>query len=222
MPKTDSATKITILIADDHPMVREGLRSMLTAPDLTIIGEAGSGQEAVAQVKALRPDVVLMDIRMPDMDGIAALEALKEAQVLSRVIMVTTYRNTAFLLRALAAGADGFVLKDIPRNDLLATVRAVASGAARVDQQFLQQVLRDLAETQPLEAGETALLEPLTPREMDVLRLLVEGLTNQAIGHALGLSPGTVKGYVQTIVQKLNAADRTQAAVKAIRLGLVK
>jgi DNA-binding NarL/FixJ family response regulator len=214
--------KITILIADDHPMVREGLRSMLTAPDLTIIGEAGSGQEAVAQVKALRPDVVLMDIRMPDMDGIAALEAIKEAHVPSRVIMVTTYRNTAFLLRALAAGADGFVLKDIPRNDLLATVRAVASGAARVDQQFLQQVLRDLAETQPIEAGETEHLEPLTPREMDVLRLLVEGLTNQAIGHALGLSPGTVKGYVQTITQKLNAADRTQAAVKAIRLGLIK
>lgn len=222
MSLPDPKFTITLLIADDHPMVREGLRSMLTAPDLTIIGEAGSGQEAVAQVKALRPDVVLMDIRMPDMDGIAALEALKEAQVLSRVIMVTTYRNTAFLLRALAAGADGFVLKDIPRNDLLATVRAVASGAARVDQQFLQQVLRDLAETQPIEAGETERLEPLTPREMDVLRLLVEGLTNQAIGHALGLSPGTVKGYVQTITQKLNAADRTQAAVKAIRLGLVK
>jgi DNA-binding NarL/FixJ family response regulator len=215
-------SKITILIADDHPMVREGLRSMLAAPDLTIIGEAGSGQEAVAQVKRLRPAVVLMDIRMPDMDGIAALEAIKEAHVPSRVIMVTTYRNTAFLLRALAAGADGFVLKDIPRNDLLATVRAVASGAARVDQQFLQQVLRDLAETQPTEAGETEHLEPLTPREMDVLRLLVEGLTNQAIGHALGLSPGTVKGYVQTIAQKLNAADRTQAAVKAIRLGLIK
>jgi DNA-binding NarL/FixJ family response regulator len=218
----DSKSTITLLIADDHPMVREGLRSMLTAPDLTIIGEAGSGQEAVAQVKALRPDVVLMDIRMPDMDGITALEAIKEAHLPSRVIMVTTYRNTAFLLRALAAGADGFVLKDIPRNDLLATVRAVAGGAARVDQQFLQQVLRDLAETHHLEAIETELLEPLTPREMDVLRLLVEGLTNQAIGQALGLSPGTVKGYVQTIAQKLNATDRTQAAVKAIRLGLIK
>jgi DNA-binding NarL/FixJ family response regulator len=222
MPEADQKSKITILIADDHPMVREGLRSMLSAADLAIIGEAGSGQEAVAQVKALRPDVVLMDIRMPDMDGIAALQAIKEAGLPSRVIMVTTYRNTAYLLRALAAGAAGFVLKDIPRNDLLATVRAVASGAAQIDQRFLQHVLRDLAEANQVEAIETELLEPLTLREMDVLRLLVEGLTNQAIGQALGLSPGTVKGYVQTMAQKLNAADRTQAAVKAIRLGLLK
>jgi DNA-binding NarL/FixJ family response regulator len=222
MPKTDPKSGITVLIADDHPMVREGLRSMLNAPDLTVIGEAGSGQEAVAQVKALNPDVVLMDIRMPDMDGIAALQAIKEARLPSRVIMVTTYRHTAFLLRALAAGADGFVLKDIPRNDLLATVRAVASGVARVDQQFLQQVLRELGEANRAETLDTELLEPLTPREMDVLRLLVEGLTNQAIGQALGLSPRTVKSYVQTILQKLNATDRTHAAVKAIRMGLVK
>lgn len=222
MPKIEPKSSITVLIADDHPMVREGLRSMLNAPDLTVIGEAGSGQEAVDQVKVLRPDVVLMDIRMPDMDGIVALQAIKEAHLPSRVIIVTTYRNTAYLLRALAAGAEGFVLKDIPRNDLLATVRAVASGAARVDQEFLQQVLRELNEANQLKALDTELLEPLTPREMDVLRLLVEGLTNQAIGQALGLSPGTVKGYVQTLAQKLSAADRTQAAVKAIRLGLVK
>lgn len=218
----DLKARITVLIADDHPMVREGLRSMLNVPDLTVIGEAGSGQEAVAQVKALNPDVVLMDIRMPDMDGIAALQAIKEARLPSRVIIVTTYRHTAFLLRALAAGADGYVLKDIPRNDLLATVRAVAGGIARVDQEFLQQVLRELNEANQLKALDTALLEPLTPREMDVLHLLVEGLTNQAIGQALGLSPGTVKSYVQTILQKLNATDRTHAAVKAIRIGLVK
>ncbi|RME50032.1 MAG: DNA-binding response regulator [Caldilineae bacterium] len=220
MSKTGS-TPITILIADDHPMVREGLRSMLTAPDMRIVGEAGSGQEALEKVKALSPDVVLMDIRMPDMDGIAALQAINQARLASRVIMVTTYRSTAYLLRALSAGAAGFVLKDIPRDDLLATVRAVAGGASRVDRAFLQSVLRDLEEPSP-PATDSELLEPLTPREMDVLRLLVEGMTNQAIAQALVLSPGTVKSYVQTLFQKLNVSDRTQAAVKAIRLGLVK
>lgn len=213
---------ITILIADDYTMVREGLCSMLNAPGLHIVGEAGNGREAVEQVKALAPDVVLMDIRMPDMDGIEALEAIRNAESPTRVIMVTTYRSAAYLLRALAAGAAGFVLKDIPRDALLATVRAVATGATEVDHQFLQRALRDLNEANELSVEDTELPEELTPREMDVLWLLAEGLTNSAIAQALGLSPGTIKGYVQTILQKLNAADRTQAAVKAVRMGLVK
>ncbi len=215
-------TKITVLVADDHPMVREGLQSMLTAPDIHIVGEASSGREAVQQVKALSPDVVLMDIRMPDMDGIGALQAINEAQLSTQVIMITTYQSTSYLLRALSAGAAGFVLKDIPRDDLLATVRAVAGGASRVDREFLKTALRDLEDTQDMRVAETELPEPLTPREMDVLRLLVEGLTNQTIAQTLVLSPGTVKGYLRPIFQKLNVSDRTQAAVKAIRLGMVK
>ncbi len=214
--------EITILVADDHPMVREGLRSMLAAPDIRVVGEAGSGQEAIEQIKALAPDVILLDIRMPGMDGIAALQAINDAQLSTRVIMMTTYRSTSYLLRALSAGAAGFVLKDISRDELLSTVRTVAGGAARVDREFLQSVLRNLDETQDTHAAELELPEPLTPREMDVLRLLVEGMTNQAIAQTLVLSPGTVKGYVQTIFQKLHVSDRTQAAVKAIRLGLVK
>lgn len=213
---------IRILIADDHPMVREGLRSMLNAPGLHIVGEAGNGREAVEQVKALVPDVVLMDIRMPDMDGIEALQAIKSTKPHARVIMVTTYRSTTYLLRALAAGAAGFVLKDIPRDALLATVRAVASGATGVDDEFLQRALRKLHEVDEPSAEDMELSEDLTSREMDVLWLIAEGLTNSAIAQALGLSSGTVKGYVQAILQKLNATDRTQAAVKAMRMGLVK
>jgi DNA-binding NarL/FixJ family response regulator len=214
--------EITILVADDHPMVREGLHSMLATPDIRVVGEASSGRAAIEQIKALAPDVTLMDIRMPDMDGIAALKAINDAQLSTRVIMMTTYRSTSYLLRALSAGAAGFVLKDISRDELLSTVRTVAGGASRVDREFLQSVLRNLEETEHTRTAELGLPESLTPREMDVLRLLVEGMTNQAIAQTLVLSPGTVKGYVQTIFQKLHVSDRTQAAVKAIRLGLVK
>lgn len=214
---------ITLFIVDDHPMVREGLRAMLQAPGLRVIGEAGSGKEALQRIATLQPDVVLMDIRMPDMDGIAVLQAMNEQRLRSHVIMVTTYKNTTYLLRSLAAGASGFILKDISRQKLLDTVREVASGASHVDRDFLQAVLRDLDAHQPPLTGQaTELIEPLTPREMDVLRLLVEGMTNQAIAHTLGLKASTVKGYVQTIIEKLQASDRTQAAVKAVRMGLVQ
>lgn len=214
--------EITIVIADDHPMVREGLQSMLHAPRIRIVGEASDGEQAVRLTLARQPNIVLMDIRMPAMDGLQALEAIKNAKSPARVIMLTTYRSTTYLLRSLSSGAAGFVLKDTSREELLAAIYAVASGVSMVDNQFLQSVLRHLEtesghRDEPLETA-----EPLTAREMDILRLMVEGLTNQAIGEALGLSAGTVKGYAHTIIQKLGTNDRTQAAVKAIRLGLVK
>ena len=159
---------------------------------------------------------------MPTLDGIQALEAIKTAKSSARVIMLTTYRSTHYLLRSLSAGAAGFVLKDTSRDELLAAIYAVAAGASMVDSQFLQGVLRNLEEESNNEGMPSESVEELTAREMDILRLMVEGLTNQAIATVLGLSAGTVKGYAHTILQKLGTTDRTQAAVKAIRLGLVK
>ncbi|MEM7116844.1 MAG: response regulator transcription factor [Chloroflexota bacterium] len=222
MTESEQAQSITVLICDDHQMVREGLRSMLDAPDIDIIGEAESGQQAITKIRELAPDVALMDIRMPGMDGLSALATINESKLSTRIIMVTTYRNTAYLLQALAKGAAGFILKDIPQDELIATVRAVASGTSQVDKAFLESVLRDLNQNQTAQDVALELPESLTPREMDVLRLMVEGLTNQAIAQALILSPSTVKSYVHTIFRKLDVSDRTLAAVKAIRLGLVK
>jgi DNA-binding NarL/FixJ family response regulator len=215
-------SEITLLIADDHPMVRAGLKSMLSDSRIKIVGEASSGREALEMVTKLKPKVILMDIRMPDMDGIQALEAIKAAKLDTRVIMVTTYRSTAYLLRSLSAGASGFVLKDISREELLAAIYSIAQGTSLVDSLFLQDVLRNLESAEKTNESPDDLIEPLTAREMDILRLMVEGLTNQAIGDVLGLSVGTVKGYAQTVMHKLGTNDRTQAAVKAIRLGLVK
>ncbi|MBI5302700.1 MAG: response regulator transcription factor [Chloroflexi bacterium] len=219
---SDMNSEITIVIADDHPMVRTGLRSMLNVPRVRIVGEAENGDEAVRMALALKPTVVLMDVRMPGMDGIQALETLMNAKSSARVIMLTTYRSTAYLLRSLSAGAVGFVLKDIAREDLLATIYAVASGTSMVDSQFLKSVLRNLENEPGGKDTPPENIEPLTAREKDILRLMVEGLTNQAIADVLSLSVGTVKGHAHTILQKLGTNDRTQAAVKAIRLGLIK
>jgi DNA-binding NarL/FixJ family response regulator len=217
-----SKNEITLVIADDHPMVRAGLKSMLVASRVNVVGEASDGQSALEMVKKLQPQVVLMDIRMPNVDGIQALEAIRAAKLATKVIMVTTYRSTSYLLRSLSAGAAGFVLKDISREELLAAIYSVADGSSLVDSHFLQDVLRSLEESEGNKEKPPELVESLTAREMDILKLMVEGLTNQAIGDVLGLSAGTVKGYAQTVIHKLDTTDRTQAAVKAIRLGLVK
>jgi DNA-binding NarL/FixJ family response regulator len=215
-------SEITLVVADDHPMVRAGLKSMLSDSRIKIVGEANNGREAFEMVSKLKPQVILMDIRMPDMDGIQALEAIKAERLDTRVIMVTTYRSTAYLLRSLSAGASGFVLKDISREELLAAVYSIAQGTSLVDSLFLQDVLRSLESAEKTNESPDDLIEPLTARERDILRLMVEGFTNQAIGDVLGLSAGTVKGYAQTVIHKLGTNDRTQAAVKAIRMGLVK
>ncbi len=218
MPMADATT--TVLIVDDHKMVQVGLKSMVTTEDIEVIGVADNGKSAIEMAQSLQPDVVLTDIRMPDMDGIDVLKQIKAQMPQIHVIMLTTYRSLPYLLRSIAEGADGFLLKDASRDVLISTIRAVVAGDAVVNQVFIMQVLQELQ--QGADTNRTSTHIVLTNRELNVLQLLVEGLSNQAIAQTLGISPNTVKEYVQNIYIKLDVTNRTAAAVKAIREGLVE
>lgn len=214
---------IRILLVDDQAIVREGLRSMLSPePDMVVVGEASDGNEALRLTTELAPDIVLMDVRMPGVDGIAALRALKRASLRSSVIMVTLYDDPDYLLRAVSAGAAGYILKDCSRDELVRAVRLTAEGGAIVAPSMMPQLLHQMSQMMASESQ--AICSPaaeLTERELQVLRLMAEGLTNQQIGEQLYLSPTTVKTHVQNILQKMMVSDRTQAAVYAIRCGLI-
>jgi len=215
---------IRILLVDDQAIVREGLRSMLSPePDFVVVGEAGDGNAALRAVMELTPDVVLMDVRMPGMDGLTALERLKQISPRTSVIMVTLYDDSDYLLRAVLAGAAGYILKDADRSDLVRAVRVTAEGGAIVDPSMLPQLLGRMSAmmaTQPAEASCAGLVD-LTERELEVLRLVADGRTNQEIAADLVIGATTVKTHVQNILQKLNVSDRTQAAVYAVRCGLI-
>ena len=208
-----------LLIVDDHEIARAGLRTMLaTEPTYLVVGEATNGQESIALCRALDPDVVLMDMRMPDIDGIAATQAILEERKSTRVIITTMYEDPDYMQRALEAGAVGYVLKDATRHELIDAVRQALRGEFPLHQDLASQLLRRLAArvagpTQPSH-------EQLTPRELDVLRLLVQGLTNRQIAERLFISVGTVKLHVERIIAKLDVTDRTQAAARAVELGL--
>jgi two-component system NarL family response regulator len=204
------AIPIRILIADDHPVVREGLAAMIERrTDMTVVAEANHGQEAVALFHQHQPDVVLMDLRMPEMDGVEAILTIREQTPEARVIVLTTYDTDEDIYRALRAGAKAYLLKDTPREELLDTIRAVSAGHTRVP----PDVAAKLAERISSEA--------LTAREVDVLRLIVAGNSNREIATLLYISEGTVKTHVNHILMKLDVSDRTQAVTTALKRGLV-
>ncbi len=216
---TPRSGPIRVLLVDDHPMVREGLRSMLGADAVEVVGEAGSGAEAVRLAGELAPDVVLLDLRLPDVDGLTVLRRLKETVPQASVLMVTMHDDPVLVRHAVEAGAAGYVLKGIGRRELLAAVQAVRHGESVLDPALLRTLVAGVfaspGPSQPPEA------EPLTRIEQEVLRLIAGGLTNKEISERLHWSVGTTKKYVQRILEKLRVSDRTQAAVEAVRRGLV-
>ncbi|KAF2776640.1 MULTISPECIES: response regulator transcription factor [Streptomyces] len=215
---------VRVVICDDQALIRTGLATIVDAqPDLEVVGECGDGQAGVDLARELRPDVVVMDIRMPVLDGLEATRLLAGAGVQHpvKVLVVTTFNLDEYVYEALRAGASGFLLKDAPPDRLLHGIRTVAMGAALLDPDVTRRLVgRYAARIRPAEGGTTRDI-PLTPREMEVLRLIADGLSNSEIAAALVISPETVKTFVSRILTKLDLRDRVQAVVFAYRHGLV-
>ena len=212
---------IRVLLADDQPLVRAGLRRIIDAdPAITVVGEAGDGLDAVRQAEAVRPDVVLMDVRMPVFDGIEATRRLIEAKNGARVIVLTTFGLDEYVLAALRSGASAFVLKEAPPEDILGAIHSVASGKAVIDPAVVQAVIDELGRRPP-RAELAASIAELTPREREVLSLLARGLSNAEIATELVVGEGTVKTHVARILAKLDVRDRVQAVVFAYEAGAV-
>lgn len=231
-----------LLIADDHALAREGMRAMLAnEPDLQIVGEARDGEEALKLCRRFRPELVLMDVKMPKMDGLEATRAIKEVSPQTAILMVTTYESQEYLVKAIKAGAAGYVLKEATKGQLLSIVRRALDGETPLNEELAMQVLRNLIEQQPSNQGYADVppssspsssgrptderagaspLEVLSPRELDVLRLIARGRTNQQISEDLLVSVSTVKKHVHQIIAKLGVSDRTQAAISAIQFDL--
>jgi DNA-binding NarL/FixJ family response regulator len=213
----------TVVIVDDQGMVRAGFRSLLSTEDgIEVVGEAANGEEAVDVVSRLAPDVTLMDIRMPVLDGIAATRRLLESEVATRVIVLTTFDLDEYVFEALRAGASGFLLKDAPAEELAEAIRVVAAGDSLLAQQVTRRVIDAFVDrAAPRRVESDGRLRHLTPREVEVLRLLARGLSNQEISDLLFVSEGTTKTHVSNVLSKLGLKDRVQAVVFAYENGVV-
>ena len=209
---------IRLLIVDDHPMVREGLRSMLAGERMEIVGEAANGREAVQTLTETSPDVVLLDLELPDTNGLTLLRRIREIAPDVQVLVLTMHEDPARVRQAVQAGAAGYVLKGVDRAELLASVRAVTTGESVLDPRLLRAVI------EVTDAGRTpaSSAQTLSAIELDLLRLVADGLTNRQIGARLNWSQATVKKYVQRVLEKLGVIDRTQAAAEAVRRGLLR
>jgi len=201
---------IRILVVDDHLVVRLGLRSMIESePDMRVAAEASNGDEALEKYKSSSADLVLMDLRMPRMAGVDAIKAIRQQDSHARILVLTTYDGDESIYRALQAGAQGYLLKDVPKEEFVTAIRKVSQGGYYIPQQLAAKL------AQRVPAGQ------LSDREMDVLRLIVEGLSNKEIGERLGVAESTVKNHVNSVLAKLQVQDRTQAATTALKRGIV-
>jgi NarL family two-component system response regulator LiaR len=211
------ADAITVLVVDDHAVVREGLRTFLQLQDgLEVVGEAGDGEEAVRQAERLHPDVILMDLVMPRLDGVGAMRELRRRLPASRVIVLTSFADDDRILPAIQAGAAGYLLKNLQPQELARAVRAAHAGEALLDPAVAARLVEAIAHA----PGEQP-AERLTPRERQVLELIGRGLSNKRIARELGVAEKTVKTHVGHVLAKLGVADRTQAALYAVRTGLL-
>jgi NarL family two-component system response regulator LiaR len=212
------ADAIRVLIVDDHAVVRQGLQAFLqTQDDVDVVGEAADGEEAVRQVRELVPDVVLMDLVMPKLDGIAAIGEMRALSPSTKVIVLTSFADDEKVFAAVKAGAAGYLLKDVQPRELGEAIRTVYRGAAQLHPTVAAKLMQEVAES----GRQPAALDSLTDREMDVLRLIARGMSNKEIALELGVAEKTVKTHVSNILQKLHLADRTQAALYAVRERLV-
>jgi DNA-binding NarL/FixJ family response regulator len=201
---------IRILIADDHPMLREGVLAVVEMqPDMTVVGEAASGDEAVASFERLKPDIVLMDLRMPGMSGLRAIQSIRKFHADAKIIVLTTYSGDGNALQALRAGASGYLLKSSLRRDLLDAIRAVHSGGRHLQPDVAQDIALHSIE------------EPLSAREIEILQLIATGNANKQIAYQLKMAEDTIKSHIKSIFSKLDVSDRTHAVTKAAKRGLI-
>lgn len=208
-----------VLIADDHPVVREGLSAMLSRqPDIEVVGEAENGRECVEKTRKLRPDIVLMDLRMPEMDGVEAMLQIAATNPEVRFIVLTTYDNDEYIFKGIEAGARAYLLKDSPREELFKAIRAVHRGESLIQPAVAGKVLDRFAEL----SRQVQAPEALSDREVEVVKLMAEGAANKEIAVSLHISESTVKTHIQTIFQKLGVSERTGAVTRAIRKGIIR